>query len=214
MGQHAQHTHTLADGTVVGYSLTDRPGGYRARFVGPDGRRVERTTGCKTAGKARDEARRLIDEEYRPALPPEPKKSTWDEVLAELDKTPDLRPDSIRAYRTAVNQLRKVLPDLAGPADVTTAAAHRFKREFLAGTYARGKASDAQKYWRSPTSCTTYLRALRSLWSKHLKPVGHVSDNPWLDVPYPNTPRGKRVRAPEEDVVAEFFSWLETKHPG
>jgi integrase len=52
------------------------------------------------------------------------------------------------------------------------------------------------------------------LWSTHLKPLGHVSDNPWLEVPFPNAPRGKRVRVPDEESVTEFFNWLEKKHPG
>ena len=46
MGRQAEHTTTVATGERVGYSLTDRPGGYRVRFVGPGGKRVERATGC------------------------------------------------------------------------------------------------------------------------------------------------------------------------
>jgi integrase len=52
------------------------------------------------------------------------------------------------------------------------------------------------------------------LWQKHLKPLGHVFDNPWLDVPYPNSPRGKRVRVPSEEAINAFFNWLAKKHPG
>jgi integrase len=57
------------------------------------------------------------------------------------------------------------------------------------------------------------LRLLRALWKKRLRPLGHVADNPWLDVPFPNTPKGKRVRVPEEGVVAEFFDWLDARYP-
>jgi integrase len=127
---------------------------------------------------------------------------------------PDLRPDSIRGYKTAVAALRRTVPGLTGPAGVTAEVAHRFKREFLSGSYARGKASDARTYKRSPTSCRTYQRSLRSLWSKHFKPLGYVKDNLWLDVPYPNSPRGRRVRVPSEDAVKAFFAWLAKKHPG
>jgi integrase len=214
MGQQAQHTHALPDGTEISYSLTDRKGGYRVRFVAPDGNRIERATGCKTKGEARQAATDIISKEYRPVMPAEPSKATWDTVLYDLDRTTDLRPDSIRAYRTAVQALRSVLPDLTGPADVTATLAHRFKRNILAGTYTRGKASDAKEYRRSPTTCTTYLRSLRSLWAKHFKPLGHISDNPWLDVPYPNSPRGKRVRVPSEEIVTGFFQWLSRKHEG
>ena len=38
MGRQAEHTTTVATGERVGYSLTDRPGGYRVRFVGPGGK--------------------------------------------------------------------------------------------------------------------------------------------------------------------------------
>jgi integrase len=214
MGRQAQHAHTLPDGRVVDYSLTERPGGFRVRFVGPDGKRVERATGYQMKGEARNAAKDIIETVYRPALPAEPTKACWETVLAELDRTPDLRPDSIRDYRTAVKALRRIFPELKGPAEVTTAIALRFKRQYLSDTYARGKASDAKQYKRSPTSCTTYLRSLRSLWSKHFSEHGYVTDNPWRDVPYPNTPRGKRVRVPDEETVKEFFVWLEKKHPG
>ena len=214
MGQQAQHTHKLADGTVVGYSLTNRPGGYRVRFLGPGGKRVERATGCRKKGEARETCSAIIDAEYRAALPPEPSKATWDIVLADLDRTPDLRPDSVRAYRTAVKAMRDIFPELAGPADVTVPVAEQFKRKFMAGTYARGKASDAKRYTRSKTSCATYLRCLRSLWQKHFKPLGHVDRNPWREVEYPNAPRGKRVRVPAEETVTAFFAWLAQKHPG
>lgn len=213
MGRQSESTHTLANGTFVGYALTRRPGGYRVRFVGPDGKRVERATGHTTKGEARSAAQTIIEDAFRPALPPEPSAATWEVCLNDLDRTPDLRPDSVRAYRTAISAFRKMFPESSGPAAVTTAMAHRFKREFLIEKYARGKASDAQQYTRKPTSCRTYLRSLRSLWSKHFRPLGHVAGNPWLDVPYPNAPRGKRVRVPEEAAVKEFFEWLGKKHP-
>jgi integrase len=214
VANHYENTANLPDGTAVGYSLVRRRGRWRVRFIGPDGRRVERGTGHKKKGDALGDAGDIILAEFRPTLPPEPEKSNWDAALRDLVNTPDLRPDSIRAYRAAVRAVRKVFPDLGGPADVTPPMAHRFKREFLSGTYARGKASDAARYKRSPTSCTTYLRVLRSLWRKHFKPLGHVTDNPWLDVPYPNAPKGKRVRVPDEYVITAFFRWLEQKHPG
>jgi integrase len=214
MGRQAQHVHRLNDGTEVGYSLTERPGGFRVRFLGPDGKRVERSTAHKTKSKAITAGQDIIEEVYRPAAPVEPAKSSWDAALADLDRTPDLRPDSIRGYRTAVKSFRKIFPEVASPADVTPALAHQFKLRYQSEEYARGNASDAKTYKRSPTSCTSYLRCLRSLWKKHFKPLGHVKDNPWLEVPYPNAPRGKRVRVPAEETVAAFFEWLEKKHPG
>lgn len=214
MAQRAQYTHELTDGTKVDYSLTSRPAGFRVRFIGPDGKRMERTTGCRKKGEARDACPGIIEEVYQPALAPEAAKATWDVALADLDATPDLRPDSVRAYRTAVKAVRDIFPALTGPADVTVPVAEQFKRKFMSGTYARGKASDAKRYTRSKTSCTTYLRSLRAVWQKHFNPLGHVNGNPWREVEYPNAPRGKRVRVPAEETVAAFFVWLEQRHPG
>ncbi|VTU00868.1 hypothetical protein : : Phage_integrase [Gemmataceae bacterium] len=198
---------------MIGFSLTERPGGYRVRFVGPDGGRVERATGCIKKGDARNAAKGIIESEYAPKVVTTP-TSTWEQALGDLNRTPDLRPDSIRSYGNAVAAFRKLFPDLSGPEAVTPAVALAFKREFLSGTYARGRASDAARYSRSPTSCRTYLRALRSLWAKHFRPLGHAAGNPWLDVPYPNAPKGKRVRVPEEATVVAFFQWLANRHPG
>ena len=214
MGRTAKFSHTISDKTRVGYSLTDRPEGFRVRFVGPDGKRVERATHCPTKGAARQEAVDIIDREYAAGPPRLSRPPDLGVVLSDLDRTPDFAPIPSARYRTAVKALRRYFPDLAGPADVTPEVAHRFKREFLSGTYARGNASDAARYHRSPTSCRTYLRCLRSLWSKHFKPLGHVRGQPVADVPYPNAPRGKRVRVPAEEMVTAFFAWLAEKHPG
>src|SRR5262249_61326618 len=127
---------------------------------------------------------------------------------------PALRPDPVRAYATAVKALRRVFPKLAGPADLTEPMAHEFKEEMLARTFTRGKASDAKQHDRKATTCATYLRSLRSLWSKHFKALRYVKENPWREVPYPNLPKSKRVRVPQEEDVNEFFAWLEKKHPG
>ena len=133
----------LPDGRRIGFSLTDRPTGYRVRFLAPDGRRVERSTGCTKKGDARAEAERIVLAEYAPAPDELPQSATWEEAVAHLEQSPDLRLDTVRAYKTAVRAVRLVLPALAGPSDVTPELAHKFKRQFLAGEYARGKASDA-----------------------------------------------------------------------
>ena len=213
MGRQADNTVVLKSGARVGYSLTDRPGGYRARFIAPAGKRVERATGCTKVGEARLAAEAIIQAEY---VPPADATAytTWADALDDLDGTPDLRPDSIRDYRTAVNAVRKLFPELPGPAAVTPAIATRFPAACLNSRYRRGRASDAAAYKRSPTSVNSYLRSLRSLWGKHWKPKGYVTSNPWKDAAYLNAPRGKRVRVPAEDAVAAFFDWLAARHPG
>ena len=127
---------------------------------------------------------------------------------------PDLRPASIQAYRTAVDSLRRLYPDLAGPAAVTPAVADRFPSKCATTVYKRGKASDAAAYKRSPTSVNNRLRHLRSLWKKHWKPAGFVTANPWADVPMLNAPRGKRVRVPDPGAVRAFHDWLTARYQG
>jgi hypothetical protein len=215
MGRQASHSYTLPTGQRVGYSLTDRDGGYRVRFVDPAGKRVERATGCDRKGDARQAAEFVITSTYAPK-DERPAVATWDEALADLEATDDLRPDSVRDYRTAVTALRKLYPDLSGPAAVTPAVAHAFPNQCLRATYKRGRASDAAAYKRSPTSVNSYLRSLKALWGrKHWgRPGGFVAANVWADVPPLNAPRGKRVRVPTEDAVTAFFAWLEKRHPG
>lgn len=215
MGRQAEHTTTVATGERVGYSLTDRPGGYRVRFVGPGGKRVERATGCDRKGDARAAAEAVVAAAYRPA-DCVAADATWEAALADLDATADLRPDSIRGYRIAVGAMRRVFPGLAGPADITAALAHRFPGKCLSAHYTRGNASDAPRFKRSPTTVNTYLRSLKSLWGrKHWgRPGGFAASNPWAEVAYLNAPRGKRVRVPDEEAVTAFFDWLEARHPG
>ncbi len=140
--------------------------------------------------------------------------ATWDDALADLDTTPDLRSSSIREYGTAVEAVRKLFPGLPGPAAVTPAVAARFPALCLSTKYRRGKASDAANYRQSPVTVNSYLRSLRSLWSKHWKPKGFAPTNPWKEANYLNAPRGKRVRVPAEDAVAAFFAWLTARYPG
>lgn len=213
MGRQADHTVTLSAGQRVGYSLTERPGGFRVRFVDPTGKRVERATGCDKKGEARQAAEVIITSAYAP-LDERQQDATWDEALAHLDAVPDLRADSIKAYRTAVDSLRRLYPDLAGPAAVNAAVAARFPAKCATTVYKRGKASDAAAYKRSPTSVNNRLRHLRSLWKKHWKPAGLVTANPWADVPMLNAPRGKRVRVPDPGAVRAFYDWLAARYPG
>ena len=213
MGRQAGNSVVLKSGERVGYSLTKRDGWLRVRFVDPTGRRVERKTGCERVGEARAAAEFIIQSAYAPPGESAP-AATWDDSLADLERTPDLRFDSIRNYKIAVNALRKFSLGLPGPDAVTLAVASRFPAKAMSESYRRGGASDAATYKRSPTTVNTYLRSLRSLWSKHWRPKGYAATNPWKEVPYLNAPRGKRVRVPSEEAIKAFFAWLAAKHPG
>ncbi len=227
MARHGRFPFILPDGRTIRGNFLIRGRYLKTRFPHPGqpGKYVETATGIETPKGFTvkkeppadwfTESARIIADAYRPALaskPTEPDPATWDAVLAHIRTTPDLRPDSIRAYVAAIQAIRKILP-AQSPAEITVQDADRFKREFQQGTYARGHANDATRFTRSPTSCRTYLRCLRSIWKKHLKPAGFVNSNPWLEIAYPNTPKGKRVRLPDEDAVTALFEWFATRFP-
>jgi integrase len=174
--------------------------------------RHELSTGCTTENDAHIEAAKLVLKTYRPLIPANPRSTTWDKALAELIKSPGLRPDSIRNYRTVIQVLRSILPETNGPNEITVEHATRFKRLYLQGTTVRGKGDSAKKRARSPVSCRTYLRSLRSLWSRHFKELGYVRENPWLDVDYPDVAK-KEVVIPTEDTFSHFTTWLLARYP-
>ncbi|MBX9627565.1 MAG: hypothetical protein K2X82_27440 [Gemmataceae bacterium] len=207
MARPAKHTHTLPNGRVVGYGLTTRGGSYRVRFEGPDGTRWEQATGSDRKADARTAAGRIINEAYTPPEAPPPQTTTWDTAVAELGQTPGLRPDTLRNYRTVIRVFRSLIPAPTGPGDVTVADATRFKRLYLSTPTARGRRP------RTPVSCRTYLRSLRSLWAKHFRELGYVGSNPWAEVSYPDVDK-KDVVIPEEESFRAFFKWLDAKYPG
>src|SRR4051812_36472073 len=115
MARRAQFTFPLEDGRTVGASFKVRGGYFRVQFAHPTvhGKYVEAATGVEVPLKydpekhdppadAFNEAAKVIARHYRPTLAPDLKRTTWDEAIEHLKRTPDLRPDSIRAYLCAV----------------------------------------------------------------------------------------------------------------
>lgn len=215
MGRQAKFSFILPDGkTRVGYGFKFRGDIYRVQFADPANpeKYLELSTGCRTENDAHIQAAKLVLKAYQPTMPANPRVTGWDEAVAELERTPGLRPDSVRNYRTVINVLRSILPDVNGPFQITQEHAHRFKRLYLSGRTTRAKGEDAKKHARSATSCRTYLRSLRSLWNVHFKELGYVATNPWLNVPYPDVPK-KEVIIPTEDAFTYFTNWLMKRYP-
>jgi integrase len=213
MGRQSENSVSLLDGKItVGYGLTKRTGYFRVRFKSPDGTRyLEYSTGEEKISDARNKAAEIITRAY---FPPgaHPVETGWDKALTELD-TSSLRPETVRDYRKVISLVRNLLPETAGPADVTLPLALRFRKHYGEGRYRKGKDSTAKEYTRSAVSLKATLRKLRSLWQKHFRTAGYVKQNPWLDVPYPETER-KAVKVPPEANVSQFFQWLNQQFPG
>lgn len=121
-------------------------------------------------------------------------------------------PATIAAYRNVVRVLRETLdPAPRSAYEVTADHAARFGRLYLAGTYKRGKASDAKAYTRSASSLATYLRTLAALWG-HLLDLSLVAENPWKAVRKPQVEK-KRKPVPAEADIDGFFGWVRRRYP-
>lgn len=217
----ARNQLVLDSGQVVGYGWTKRDGYIRCRFAHPQrpGRYVEVSTGVRApAGWTPTkqppaacvlEAARIIKKYHVGAVA----TGSWDAAMAEVRNTSGLRPATLRNYENAVRQLRKVLPDVVGPAAMTAELAARFKRLYAAGFYAKSPLPGSPTYTRSPVSVAHALRQLSSLWSVHFKELGYAAENPWLEVATPDVPK-KEVVVPAEENFEAFFAWLNQRFGG
>lgn len=196
-----------------GYSLKLRGDVYRVQFPDPEnqGRYKEVSTFCRTESDAHIEAAKIVLKVYRPHLPPEPKDVTWEEVLAEIGRSVDLRARSLEVYTSTISIFRTFITS-KGPGDVTVEIAKRFRRLYATTGFKRSNKEDAKEYPRSAKTIENALRRLSALWS-HLKKLGYVLENPWENIPRPTVPKKAPVIPSEEDVAA-FFAWLEKEFPG
>jgi len=194
-----QEVCVLPDGRPVGFLLQQREGRdpfYNVRFVGPDMRRIERSTKCSSRKGARDIACQTIREEYAPKsrLP----IMQWDEALAKMTtamKAQNLRESSIREYKAVVGTLRKVYPAIRRPGDITEALAKQFK-------LARQQAS------LSARTVSGNICNLSIVWGKWFRDeLGILDHNPWDAVELPKVDKPTpRFIEPEEERA--FMAWL------
>src|SRR4051812_43218012 len=103
-GRRPSMVYPLSDGRTVGASLKLRGNIYAIQFAHPTehGKYVEKSTGRPSLSDATTEGAKIVLRHYSPTIAPTPATATWDEALKHLEGTPDLRPDTIRGYRTAV----------------------------------------------------------------------------------------------------------------
>jgi integrase len=195
----------LADGRRVPYLLQRRPRDtfWLVRFVGPDLRRVERSTKETALKRADDAACVVIREEYAGHKPPPPNARTWDEVLEVLEEhwtASNLRPESIKRYKSVLNVLRDILPDTVGPYAVGPAQAisYKFKRQ--------GQVC--------PETLYENLNCLNFIWEKWLiQNCRLMTSNPWADVERPKVDK-KKPKVVSDDQRGAFETWLAVKYPG
>ncbi len=215
MGRRFKEFFEIPDHGKVGYTLSKRGKFYFVRFYGPKGDYERISTGMREQGEARNEAAKIVERVYCPMQFQRPVHISWDEMLQKLQSAMTAngnRPISYANYASTIRVVQTVLPDTTGPLDIGPYEAQRFKDEYLSGSFKRGKAADAKVYRRSTQSFNTYLRQTRAIWSKWLKELKMVKDNPWLAVAYAKVDR-KRPEAPDEDVLLQFFQFVKDRYP-
>lgn len=183
-------------------------------FDGPEGARVEKSTTGKLRGGTPDDqfhtdATRHIVKAYQSLYATQAKKK-WDEALDEALATAEARPDTVRAFRTAVAAVKQFLPNVEYPADLTDELAQRFGRLFLATPYTRGKSKVQRK--RTPVTLSYYVRSMSALW-RHFKELGLVpKGNPWAEVTIPKAAK-KEKYVPTEEHISKFFTSVKERYP-
>lgn len=201
-------TH-LTHGKVVGFKIIQSREGnvYFVFFNGPDGRRRERSTGCKTVEKARTAAREIIDREFAAPAPDAPKLVTWDEAEAKLKarmSAAGLRPSSVNYYLRVLGYLKKFCKEASGPSEVTPARAGDWADHYTTAP-ARGKKP------RSGHTAHSVISAVAAVYEKwfltQLKEHRIVARNPFADVMPPKTDKPEVVIA-SDTALAEFDLWL------
>src|ERR1700678_561419 len=100
MTRRAEFYTQLGDGPKaqsIGYSTTERDGFLGVRFIGPDGKRLEKMTACKKKdANFHIEAAKIIVKAFVKQPELFPQHANFDDALAEVIKTSvDLRPATI-----------------------------------------------------------------------------------------------------------------------
>jgi integrase len=216
-----QRNHvTLLTGRHVRYSLKQRPGSavYFLHFAGPDGKRLERSTGTTKKPDAVGAAHRIILEEYR-QVAPSAETVPWAVAGAKLVEalTADgKRPKTIAGYVETLDKLTGMFPLAKGPADVTDRMAGDFKVKYAATKFVRkknlGEGEAAPEYKRQAKSLDSRIRTLKAVftWFKNLR---LVDANPFAGVTGPDLDRHE-VRYVRPGDVTDFFGWLDGRWPG
>lgn len=200
-------TCTLPDGrrVKVGLKKRARDRYWVARFIAPDGKRVERSTGEVKIANAPEAAVELVRQEYAPSCGGPPAgTTTWTQVIVALERhwrASGLREDTIKRYRSNLKVLAETFPETAGPADITPAHGVEFKikrREAGIG----------------PVTIHSNISQFRFIWKRWLiKECKLVRENPWADVEQPRLDR-TRPRLVSAEQKQTFEDWLEEGYPG
>ena len=202
-----QESFVLQDYGVIKFSLLLRhPEPYwTVRFRGPDGRRLERSTGKTKRGDAVDVAPAVILKAYKPeGEATSTAFMRWDEAIRLMKKemaASGLRPGTVEDYCTCLQTVRNAfVSGVLGPNDVT---------ERHAGEYVERRMRAA----RAVTVRGNIVK-LRALWTKwFIDRLGVCGANPWDGVDLPKVDKkDPRVLTDAEEL--KFLNWLTKKFAG
>jgi integrase len=214
MAQRYPYVADLTPEIKVPYGAVPRPdrGKWELRFNDRSGSRKRILTTQDVRGKTpphefHDEAKKHIKQIFcPPILFPELTAKTWNDLLEEVKKLPQIREMTINSFERSIRAFKEVMPEIESPADVSDERVRRFGKLWLAG--------DNKKYpgvARSPVTLSYYVRALSAFYN-HLFDLGYVSRNPWKGFKVPKTEK-KRKPVPTEAATSDFFTWLTNRYP-
>lgn len=187
----------LADGRRVKYSLKRRGRDpfYLVCFRGSDGGRKERSTQESNKRRAADSAVAVIRSDYEPrsAL----SDIAWDEAIEKMVEHMEghnLRPQTIKSYRSTIKTLRDLFPESHGPAEITGAMAERYKM--------------ARLKKRRATTVKGDLNELSIVFGRWwVETCKLLPSNPFTDVEPPKVDKPEPVVL-TADEQREFLGWL------
>jgi integrase len=171
---------------------------YFAYFRGPNGERLEKTTGETAKHAAVDAAPPIILDVFKPQAA----NLSWDEALTLLRehmRAKNLRPTSIKQYEWCIGTLRRVYPKSKGPGDITRA---------MAQTYVVRRMRNPDKRL-SPRTVQGNVGNLSIVFGHWLRDVLKVVDaDPFAQVEPPKADK-KPPRVISADEGKAFFAWLD-----
>jgi hypothetical protein len=214
MGRKWPEHFQLPDKRYVGYSIKRRGKVFVVRYETAEGNHERKSTGKDTLAAALTEAAKLVLKAYGFGGRRGP--VTWDDVDEKLRQALTVNNNRRRTYEDYASVIRvlRAIVHTDGPADVDATKAKTFVADWITGTYTRGKGEGSVAYARRHTGLNSYVRKLRSLWSKWLtKQFGLVTTNPWTCVDYDKTD-APVAEYPEEEAIEDFLKWVSEQYPG
>lgn len=201
----------LGDGRRVKYRVSWRKPRSMYMYVyfqGPDGKRRELSTNETNQTRAKRAAFDLIVQEYRPRTLFQ--AIGWDDAIDTMTaqmEVQNLRPETVRTYRSAINVLRRMFPATRGPNDITPEMAKQYKTRRMQPKTPGGPKPSAH----SVKGDINELNVVFGRWFTEV--CGLTTENPFAKVEPPKVDQ-LEPRLIEPVHRERFETWLSARWSG